>query len=117
MNGRKTRLACGYAAGALGCALAFASQVQVSGAGSAGVVGGEFVVEPATLISLGFEWYVDGDDNRDATVGRVVSQSRAEQLEHWAASPPLQAERIKQGQQIDVTVPNMFCRQHPGSGA
>ena len=29
---------------------------------------GEFVIEPPTLISLGFEWYVEGDDNRDATV-------------------------------------------------
>jgi hypothetical protein len=29
---------------------------------------GEFVVEPSTLISLGFEWYVSGDDNRNAYV-------------------------------------------------
>lgn len=29
---------------------------------------GKFVVEPPTLISLGFEWYIEGDDNRDATV-------------------------------------------------
>jgi hypothetical protein len=29
---------------------------------------GEFVIEPPTLISLGFEWYIEGDDNRDATV-------------------------------------------------
>jgi hypothetical protein len=32
------------------------------------VTPGEFVVEPSTLISLGFEWYVDGDDNRNAAV-------------------------------------------------
>jgi hypothetical protein len=32
------------------------------------VTPGEFVVEPATLISLGFEWYVSGDDNRNAYV-------------------------------------------------
>jgi len=24
---------------------------------------GEFVIEPPTLLSLGFEWYIDGDDN------------------------------------------------------
>lgn len=109
MNGRKTWLACGYAAGALGCALAFASHVQVNGAGSAGVAGGEFVVEPATLINLGFEWYVDGDDNRNATVD--VSYRKAGQSS-WSSGLPLlrlQAERIKQGQQIDVTVPNMFA--------
>jgi len=32
------------------------------------VTPGEFVVEPSTLISLGFEWYVDGDDNHNAAV-------------------------------------------------
>ncbi len=109
MNGRKTWLACGYAAGALGCALALASHVQVNGAGSAGVAGGEFVVEPATLINLGFEWYIDGDDNRNATVD--VSYRKAGQSS-WSSGLPLlrlQAERIKQGQQIDVTVPNMFA--------
>ena len=29
---------------------------------------GEFVIEPPTLICLGFEWYIEGDDNHDATV-------------------------------------------------
>ena len=29
---------------------------------------GKFVIEPPTLINLGFEWYVEGDDNHDATV-------------------------------------------------
>ena len=28
----------------------------------------EFITEPATLISLGFEWRIDGDDNRNAAV-------------------------------------------------
>ncbi len=28
---------------------------------------GNLTVEPPTLISLGFEWYIDGDDNRNAT--------------------------------------------------
>ncbi len=32
------------------------------------VTPGEFVVEPATLENLGFEWYIDGDANRNATV-------------------------------------------------
>ena len=27
-----------------------------------------FYVEPPTLISLGFEWQIDGDDNRNASV-------------------------------------------------
>ena len=29
---------------------------------------GEFVVEPPTLICLGFEWYIEGDENRNAKV-------------------------------------------------
>jgi hypothetical protein len=29
---------------------------------------GKFVIEPPTLINLGFEWYVEGDDNRNAAV-------------------------------------------------
>ena len=33
-----------------------------------GVTPGQFVVEPATLICLGFEWDISGDDNRNATV-------------------------------------------------
>jgi hypothetical protein len=28
----------------------------------------QFVVEPPTLLSLGFEWLIEGDDNRNATV-------------------------------------------------
>ena len=29
---------------------------------------GELITEPPTLISLGFEWMINGDDNRNATV-------------------------------------------------
>jgi hypothetical protein len=32
------------------------------------VTPGEFIVEPSTLISLGFEWQIQGDDNRNAAV-------------------------------------------------
>ena len=33
-----------------------------------GVVTGELVIEPPTLINLGFEWLIQGDDNRNAAV-------------------------------------------------
>ena len=33
-----------------------------------GIVVGKFIVEPPTLISLGFEWYIEGDDNHNAVV-------------------------------------------------
>jgi hypothetical protein len=32
------------------------------------VTSGEFIIEPPTLISLGFEWQIQGDDNRNAAV-------------------------------------------------
>lgn len=36
--------------------------------GQASTVSGTFTVEPATLVSLGFEWHLTGDDNRNAAV-------------------------------------------------
>jgi len=33
-----------------------------------GVKTGEFVIDPPTLINLGFEWFIQGDDNRNASV-------------------------------------------------
>jgi hypothetical protein len=69
----------------------------------------DFVVEPPTLINLGFEWFVDGDDNRNASV--AVSYRR-EGTTTWAEALPLlrlQGERVAQGKQLDVTSPNMFA--------
>ncbi len=35
---------------------------------SDGITAGEFIIEPPTLICLGFEWKITGDDNRNAEV-------------------------------------------------
>jgi hypothetical protein len=69
----------------------------------------DFVVEPPTLINLGFEWFVEGDDNRNASV--AVSYRRPGQAAWQPALPllRLQGERIVQGRQLDVTSPNMFA--------
>ena len=32
------------------------------------VTPGELLIEPATLINLGFEWFIQGDSNRNAVV-------------------------------------------------
>jgi hypothetical protein len=32
------------------------------------VLAGELLIEPPTLINLGFEWFIDGDENRNAAV-------------------------------------------------
>jgi hypothetical protein len=70
---------------------------------------GEFIVDPPTLINLGFEWFIDGDDNRNASVD--VSYRKPGDTQ-WKPGMPLlrlQGERITQGQQIDVIAPNMFA--------
>ncbi len=46
----------------------------------------DFVVEPATLICLGFEWVIEGDENRNATV--TVSYRAAGQTA-WKSALPL----------------------------
>src|SRR5580693_1953253 len=50
------------------------------------VTAGEFVAEPPTLVSLGFEWKIAGDDNRDARVD-VTYRRRGEQ--QWRKALPL----------------------------
>src|SRR5580765_2752352 len=62
---------------------------------------GEFLVDPPTLINLGFEWFIDGDDNRNATVA-VTYRKQGES--RWLTALPLlrlQGERINNGAQLD----------------
>ena len=47
---------------------------------------GEFITEPATLISLGFEWRIEGDDNRNARVDGVLPQEGRAGVEGGAAA-------------------------------
>src|SRR5271163_5023092 len=74
------------------------------------VTPGEFVIDHPTLINLGFEWVIQGDDNRDARVD-VTYRKRGES--QWKAALPLlrlQGERIYQDQGVfDVVSPNMFA--------
>src|ERR1043166_5847837 len=70
---------------------------------------GEFVVEPPTLINLGFEWMIQGDDNRNAAVA-VSYRKRGES--QWRQGMPLlrlQNEEIFQGDRLDLVSPNMFA--------
>jgi len=91
----------------VGAAAAYRAPAAAATAGS--VTAGEFIVDPPTLINLGFEWFVQGDDNRNASVD--VSY-RKQGTTDWKQALPmlrLQGERIKQGDQIDVISPNMFA--------
>jgi hypothetical protein len=68
----------------------------------------EFIVEPPTLISLGFEWRIDGDDNRNATVS-VYYRKKGEQA--WREGLPLLRignERINENA-LQYVTPNGFA--------
>ena len=44
------------------------------------VVPGELVIEPPTLINLGFEWLIQGDDNRNASVAVSFRRSAPQRV-------------------------------------
>jgi hypothetical protein len=67
---------------------------------------GRFVVEPPTLICLGFEWEITGDDNRNATVG--VSY-RASGSGAWRDALPLLRMGGERIFRAPYTVPHKFA--------
>ena len=71
---------------------------------------GEFMIDHPTLINLGFEWRIEGDENRNA---RVEVSYRKHGDTHWKIGLPflrLHGERIYQSQGVfDVVSPNMFA--------
>jgi hypothetical protein len=97
---------------AWGLILLALTAVAVRGQGAPGsdaVSPGELVVEPPTLINLGFEWFIDGDDNRNATVA-VSYRKKGDAA--WAPAMPLlrlHAERIYSESRVDFIAPNMFA--------
>jgi hypothetical protein len=77
--------------------------------GDAQVTPGEFVVEHPTLINLGFEWRVDGDANRNASV-EVSFRKQGETA--WRQAMPLarlHGEQIYQRNVFNLVTPNMFA--------
>ncbi|HWX90183.1 MAG TPA: hypothetical protein VNY75_07755, partial [Rhizomicrobium sp.] len=75
-----------------------------------GVKAGELVIDPPTLINLGFEWVIQGDDNRNAKV-EVSYRKKGDHA--WKSAMPLlrlQHERVFQGEGVfNVEMPNMFA--------
>jgi hypothetical protein len=79
-------------------------------------VPGEFTIEPPTLVSLGFEWRISGDDNRNA---RVDVTYRKKGDREWRKALPLlrlQHESVPGGIPRDggghyftYVAPNMFA--------
>ena len=65
-------------------------------------VAGELLIEPPTLINLGFEWFIQGDANRNAT---VAVSFRKQGDTRWRDALPLlrlQGERIYAESRVDV---------------
>jgi len=74
------------------------------------VTAGELVVDPPTLINLGFEWLITGDENRNA---RVEVSYRKKGDRDWKRAMDLmrlQGERVYQSEGVfNVKMPNMFA--------
>jgi hypothetical protein len=86
-----------------------ASQTPAAAANPNAAVPGEFVIEPPTLLNLGFEWFIEGDENRNASVA-VTYREPGESA--WRSALPLlrlRGERIYLESRIDLVTPNMFA--------
>src|SRR5262245_32496024 len=73
------------------------------------VTPGEFVIEHPTLINLGFEWHIDGDANRNASVD-VSFRKQGETT--WRNAMPLarlQGEQVYWQNIFNLVSPNMFA--------
>ena len=71
-------------------------------------ISGELIVEPPTLVSLGFEWMIEGDDNHNAS---ATVRCAADGSETWITGPPMLrvgGERINENA-LQYTTPNMLA--------
>src|SRR5262245_1167431 len=87
------------------CALCVGVIPGAQSTSSLAVTAGELFIEPATLINLGFEWFVEGDDNRNASVDVSYRKKGTEQ---WKPALPLlrlHGERIYAESRVDVVSP------------
>ena len=81
----------------------------IAAEGDAKVTPGEFVIEHPTLINLGFEWHIDGDANRNASVD-VSYRKQGETA--WRTGMPLvrlHGEQVFQRNVFNLVTPNMFA--------
>ncbi|HEY8554514.1 MAG TPA: hypothetical protein VIL43_08250 [Burkholderiales bacterium] len=93
----------------LGCTAALAPAAHVHAQSVAAATPGELVVEPPTLLSLGFEWYVEGDDDRDATVEVAFRVRGSAQWRRALSLLRISGERTVFAGALDYTAPNMFA--------
>ena len=89
--------------------LGLAGDAPVAQSANAVAPAGEVIVEPATLISAGVEWRIDGDANRDAAV--AITYRKRGDSEWWKGLPLLRigGERTVFEGALDYTAPKMFA--------
>src|SRR5579872_3871349 len=68
----------------------------------------EFYAEPSTLISLGFEWQIDGDDNHNASAAVLYRKKGATAWKTGLPMLRLDHERINENA-LQYVTPNMFA--------
>lgn len=73
------------------------------------VVPGELFTEPPTLINLGFEWLIQGDDNRNASVAVWYREKGSTEWRDGLPLLRLNGERIYSESRVDLITPNMFA--------
>jgi len=88
------------------CTLALVALTAPALRAENGVRPGDFVVEPPTLICLGFEWAMSGDDNRNASVD--VAYRRAGESQ-WREAMPLLRMGGEKIFRAPYTVPDRFA--------
>ena len=94
---------------ALSLGVTHAGQPNAAAPTDASVTPGEFVVENPTLINLGFEWFIDGDANRNASVDVTYRKQGETAWRKGLALLRLQNERIYRPNVWNLVSPNMFA--------
>lgn len=93
----------------MACLTPLASWAQIPNQTTDQVTPGELVINNPTLINLGFEWHIQGDDNRNSAV--AVSYRRAGDND-WLPGMPLlrlNGEQVYQENIWDLVSPPMFA--------
>ena len=92
-----------------GLVILLTTAAQAQGPNPNTVTAGELLIEPPTLINLGFEWFIQRDANRNASVA-VTFRKQGETT--WRPALPLlrlNGERVYSESRVDVIAPNMFA--------
>ena len=108
---------CALIAFPLMAGIASMTQPIAAAPADATVTPGEFVVEHPTLINLGFEWHIDGDANRNASVDVSFRKQGETRLATGDAAGAAARRAGLPAQRVQSRDAEHVCRQHPGSRA